>query len=53
MRIIILTWIGVMVFTGCVSSPPLPKIESMRGDRIGVFVQIYSGPHFSDNHLRW
>lgn len=44
MRIAALIAISALLFAGCSSSPPLPTIESKRGDRIGVLVDIGDSP---------
>jgi hypothetical protein len=49
MRIILLTWIVIIILLGCATSPPLPKIETTRGDRIGIVVNIGNSP--SHMHL--
>ncbi len=41
MRITLLPWIAAitaLVVAGCATSPPLPRIEAARGDRVGILV---------------
>ena len=44
MRILILTWIAAFIISGCAFAPPLPQIESKRGDRFGILVNIGDYP---------
>lgn len=44
MRIAALISITALFIAGCATSPPLPKIESSRGDRIGVLVEAGDNP---------
>lgn len=49
MRITILISIATLFIVGCATSPPLPKIESTRGDRVGVLIEIGDSP--SHTHI--
>ncbi len=52
MRISLLPWIAAITalfIAGCATSPPLPKIEAVAGDRIGVIVDVGDSP--SHTHI--
>ena len=49
MRLTVLISIAALFIAGCATSPPLPKIESTRGDRVGVLVEIGDNP--SHTHI--
>ncbi|MCL1962242.1 MAG: hypothetical protein FWG56_10860 [Desulfovibrionaceae bacterium] len=49
MRITAIILIVTALISGCVTAPPLPKIESSRGDRIGLFVEVGDSP--SHTHI--
>ena len=43
MRLVSLMF-ALATLAGCATAPPLPKIESLRGDRIGVLVEVSGNP---------
>ena len=49
MRIAVLISITALFIAGCATTPPLPKIESSRGDRIGLLVEAGDSP--SHTHI--
>ena len=49
MRIAALVSLAALLIAGCATSPPLPKIESTRGDRIGILVEAGNNP--SHTHI--
>jgi hypothetical protein len=52
MRISVLPWIAAitaLVVAGCATSPPLPRIEATKGDRIGIIVDVGDSP--SHTHI--
>lgn len=44
MHITALIWITVLFISGCATTPPFPKIDSIQGDRIGIIVDIANSP---------
>ena len=44
MRITALVSFVAILIAGCATTPPLPKVESARGDRIGVLVEAGDSP---------
>jgi hypothetical protein len=44
MRIATALLVAAFVLTGCATAPPLPRIESSRGDRIGLLVEAGDSP---------
>jgi hypothetical protein len=49
MRFAAIILLSISLIAGCASAPPLPKIESSRGDRIGLLVEAGDSP--SHTHI--